>query len=83
MTLELDQPLEPFSEEVAAAKVIDGDAIRIHLATDVYYSMDKVGALAWEMIAGGYTLEQIVATAFHRYDVSLEQASADAHGLVG
>lgn len=80
MRLESNQRLAPCTEEVAA-KVIDGEAILINLATGVYYSMDKVGALAWEMIAGGYTLEQIVSTVVRRYEVSLDQATADVHRL--
>lgn len=73
---ELNQRLEPFAEEVAA-KIIDGEAILINLATGVYYSMDKVGASMWEMIAANHTLEQVVSTVVHRYDVALDQATAD------
>jgi hypothetical protein len=80
MTLELNQCLEPLAEEVAA-KVIDGEAILINLATGVYYSMDKVGALIWEMIAGKQSLHEIVAAVTVRYEVSQEQASADIRRL--
>ena len=80
MTLELNQCLEPLAEEVAA-KVIDGEAILINLATGVYYSMDKVGALIWEMITGKHSLEEIVAAVVARYEVSQEQASGDIRRL--
>jgi Coenzyme PQQ synthesis protein D (PqqD) len=78
--LELNQRLEPCTEEVAA-KVIDGEAILINLATGVYYSMDKVGALMWEIITAKHSLEQIIATVTRRYEVSREQATADVRRL--
>lgn len=31
----------------------------------------------WEMIAANHTLEQVVSTVVHRYDVALDQATAD------
>lgn len=80
MILELNQRLEPATEEVAA-KVIDGEAILINLATGVYYSMDKAGALIWEMITAAHSMEQIVAALTYRYEVSHEQACADVRRL--
>lgn len=80
MMLELNQRLEPATEEVAA-KVIDGEAILINLATGVYYSMDKAGALIWEMITAANSLEQIVIALTLRYEVSHEQACADVRRL--
>ena len=80
MTLELNQRFTPHTEEVAA-KIIDGEAILINLATGVYYSMDKVGALIWELITAKHSLEQIVATVTDRYEVSHEQATADVRRL--
>ncbi len=78
--MELNQRLEPVAEEVAA-KVIDGEAILINLATGVYYSMDKAGALIWEMIAEKHSLQQIVAALVARYAVSTDQAEADLKRL--
>jgi hypothetical protein len=72
--------LRPNEQEVAA-KVIDGEAIIINLANGIYYSMDKVGGLLWEMLAAGHKLEEVVATVTARYDVSPEQAQADVERL--
>ncbi len=49
----------PNSREVAA-KVLDGEAILIHLSTGVYYSMDPVASGVWTMIEGGATVDGIV-----------------------
>src|SRR5215470_12714125 len=76
MHLDLNHRFEPLTEEVAA-KVIDGEAIIINLATGVYYSMDKAGALIWEMIAAKYGLQQIVIALVDRYQVGPDQAGAD------
>ena len=78
--LTLDQRLRPRQEEVAA-KVIDGEAIIINLANGVYYSMDKVGALIWEMIESKHSLAEMGETISRRYAVSSEQAEADVRRL--
>src|SRR5690242_2963279 len=79
--LTLNHCLRVRGEEIAA-KVIDGEAIIINLANGIYYSMDKVGGLIWEMIEGGKTLEDMVATILAQYDVSPEQLKSDIEQLV-
>ena len=73
--------LRPNGEEVVA-KVIDGEAIVINLSNGVYYSMDHVGALIWELIEAGHSLDAIVQEIVARYDVSSQQAQADMKRLV-
>jgi hypothetical protein len=51
--------LRPNSGEVAA-KVIDGEAILIHLATGVDYSMDNVASALWGLIEAGASVDQLV-----------------------
>ncbi|MFO1037705.1 MAG: PqqD family protein [Geminicoccaceae bacterium] len=46
-----------------ASKVIDGEAILIHLGTSVYYSLDGVGAALWQAFARGATTAEAVALA--------------------
>jgi Coenzyme PQQ synthesis protein D (PqqD) len=69
-------------EEEVASKVIDGEAIIINLANGVYYSMDKVGALVWDLLQTGYTLEEVIAAVTGQYEVSREQAESDVRDLV-
>ena len=73
--------LRPRGEEIAA-KVIDGEAIIINLANGIYYSMDKVGGLIWEMIEAKHTVEEMITATVARYDVSRERAQADIEALV-
>jgi hypothetical protein len=79
--LTLRERLRPRDEEVAA-KVIDGEAIIINLANGIYYSMDKVGGLIWDLLQVGYSLEEIMVAVTERYDVSREQVQADVQELV-
>jgi len=72
--------LRPNEQEVAA-KVIDGEAIIINLANGIYYSMDKVGGLIWDMLAAAHSLEEVITAILARYDVSREQAQADVERL--
>jgi ABC-type xylose transport system substrate-binding protein len=69
-------------EAEVASKVIDGEAIIINLANGVYYSMEKVGALVWDLLQAGRTLEQVIEAVTARYDVTREQAEANIHELV-
>ena len=70
-------------EQEVASKVIDGEAIIINLANGVYYSIDKVGAMIWDLLQAGHTLEQVIGAVTARYDVTREQAESDARELVG
>ena len=79
--LNLHQCFRPRDEEIAS-KVIDGEAIIINLASGVYYSMDKVGALVWERLQAGYILDDVIRAVTDAYDVSPEQAESNVVELV-
>lgn len=70
----------PNDEEIAA-RVIDGEAIIINLATGSYYSMTDAGGLIWASIERRCSVEEIAAEVSAAYDVSLERARADLLGL--
>lgn len=78
----LDSRFDPNVAEVAA-EVIDGEAILINLSSGVYYSLDKAGGLAWERIAAGRSLAEVVEAVAGRYEVSPAQAEADVLRLAG
>jgi hypothetical protein len=81
MMLNWHNRLSPKQHEVAA-KVIDGEAIMINLSNGVYYSMDKVGGMIWELIDTGHNMEEMVAAITARYEVTREQVQADVERLV-
>jgi len=72
--------LRPNEEEVAA-KVMDGEAILINLSSGIYYSMDKVGGVIWELIEKRCSLEEIREAISGRYNVSPQQAQEDVERL--
>lgn len=65
------------NKEEFASKLFEGEAIIVNLVTGVYYSMENVGAMFWQMVDKGCSLREIVAAIAARYDVSSEQAEAD------
>lgn len=74
--------LRPNEAEVAA-KVMDGEAIMINLSNGMYYSMDGVGGLVWDLIAERRSLDEIAAAIGRRYDVAPTRARADLDRLAG
>lgn len=77
----LKQLVQPNKEEVAA-KVMDGEAILINLSNGIYYSMDKVGAVVWELVERNFSAEEMVAFIVSRYEVEIEKAQADVERLL-
>ena len=65
-----------------AAKVIDGEAILINLTDGMYFSMDEVGTMIWELLERGHSLEQVANSVSEQYDVGPEQAASDVQRLV-
>ena len=66
-----------------AAKVLDGEAVIINLLNGTYYSLDKAGAVVWELSAAGHTIPEIAEGVASRYDVETARALADVERLIG
>lgn len=71
------------NEPQVTAKVMDGEAVIIHLGTGVYYSMDGIGCLVWEDIASGNDAAAIIDGIASRYGVDRDLARADIGRLLG
>jgi hypothetical protein len=65
-----------------AAKVVDGEAILINLASGLYYSMDRTGAVAWSLLAAGSSVDGITAHLAARHGMSADSIRADIRRLV-
>lgn len=70
------------NEQDVAAKLTDGEAVLINLASGLYYSMDEVGGYIWSMIVHGSSVEQVADAVAARYAVPLERARHDVRMLV-
>ncbi len=79
--LPLSARLRP-NEGQVAARVMDGEAIMINLSNGMYYSMDGVGGLIWEMIEGRHSLGEIAEAIAVHHEVLPEQAQVDLQLLV-
>lgn len=80
--LHRDDRLRVRSEEIAS-KEMDGEAIIINLATGVYYSLEGVGALVWELVGAAWSLEEIAQAVTARFEVDLVVARRDVERLAG
>jgi Coenzyme PQQ synthesis protein D (PqqD) len=76
-----DQPRIAPAPDVAA-KVVDGEAVLIHLTTGAYYSLENVAGRIWELIDGGVPPRQIVEVVAGEYQAPVEQVRADLDRLL-
>jgi hypothetical protein len=68
--------------KLVTSKIIDGEAIIINLASGMYYSLDKTGALVWMLISGGYSLQESADLLSARFSVAVDRVSEDVERLV-
>lgn len=66
-----------------AAKIIDGEAVLINLATGVYYSMRGSGAFVWSRLEAGSNVARLSAALAERYGIGSEQARQHVERLLG
>jgi len=51
-----------------AADIVEGEAVIINLDTGAYYTTENVGCEAWQLLASGRTLHEVVDSLENRYD---------------
>jgi fermentation-respiration switch protein FrsA (DUF1100 family) len=78
-------PTEKFVQanpDEVAAKVVQGEAIIINLATGVYYSMTGVGAAAWGLLEATGDVARTVETLCVSYNVDAARCRGEVERLV-
>ncbi len=65
-----------------AAKVVEGEAVIIDLASGVYYSLDAPGALVWAMLERHHSEASVAAELASRFGVDEDRAGADVARLI-
>lgn len=65
------------------ARVFDGEAIIINVANGKYYSMDRVGTLAWHLLTGGHSLKDTAVFLAGRYGMDEPTVAVDVERLAG
>lgn len=64
------------------SRVLDGEAVLLHLGTGTYFGMNEVATRAWEVIAQGATVEQIADTLEREFEVERAVLLADLQELL-
>lgn len=62
--------------------VLDGEAVLLNLETGAYFTLNRVGTVAWELFNGERMLTQVHSTICERFDVGGEVARQDLLSLV-
>ena len=62
--------------------VLDGEAILLNLETGSYFTLNRVGTVAWELFNGERTLTHVHAAICERFDVREDVARQDLLSLV-
>ena len=53
----------------ATSQEFDGETVIVDLRAGEYYGLDGVGAVLWQLLKGGTTLNEMVAAVTLRYEV--------------
>jgi hypothetical protein len=61
---------------------LEGESVLLNLENGVYYSLNRIGTVVWELLKKDQSLEAVLTAVCDRYDVPEEVARADVAELV-
>jgi hypothetical protein len=61
---------------------LNGEAVIMHLPTETYFGLDPIGAVIWNFIQEGRTLDDICYRLTSEFDVTGEQCAAEVGRLI-
>lgn len=64
------------------SRVLDGEAVLLHLGSGLYFGMNDVASRAWERIVQGVTFGEVLATIVEEFDVAEDKARDDLETFV-
>ncbi len=70
------------NSDLVIDRVVDSEALLIHLSSGDYFSLDSVGTYIWESIDGSRTVQDLADLIFEEYNVDRDQAVTDVVQLV-
>jgi hypothetical protein len=59
------------------------EVVILNFDRNLYFGLDRVGALTWKLIADGRTRREVLQTITAEYEISSEQAQQDLDELIG
>ena len=72
----------PTRSEAVAFRIIEGEAVLLSLEAGVYYTLNEVGRVAWELLDGRNSTDAVVSAICTEYDVEEETARRDVDELL-
>ena len=64
------------------SRILDGEAVLLHLGSGLYFGANEVASRAWERIVEGASFGEVLATLVDEFEVSEETARADLEEFV-
>jgi hypothetical protein len=64
------------------SRVLDGEAVLLHLGSGMYFGMNEVATRAWELITRGETYGALVTKLIEEFEVEEETLRADLERFV-
>jgi len=61
---------------------LEDESILLNLETGMYYTLNRVGTVMWDLLASEKTLDTILSDICHRFEVSQDVAHKDLSNLV-
>jgi hypothetical protein len=62
--------------------VLGGESVLLHVDTGVYYTLNRVATVVWDLLAGGRPLAAVAAALCDRFAIDARTARADLAALV-
>lgn len=72
----------PEKSDDTAFRVVNDEAVIMHLVTGVYYSINEVGARIWDLCDGWYSIKDIALVISQEFDIEEETARQDVVELL-
>lgn len=77
-----DRTICPRHAPHAVARTVDDVVVLLDLTTEVYYSLNDVGARVWDLADGQHAVAAIVDVLASEYDAARDQISDDVQALI-
>jgi len=68
--------------ENVSGKVLDGEAVLIHITKGTYHSLEKVGSRVWQLLEGRHALDAMASSIASQYEIDTESAQKDIARLI-
>ncbi len=64
------------------SRVLDGEAVLLHLGSGTYFGMNEVATRAWELIVSGTTFSALVTSLQSEFEVERDELERDMRGFL-